>query len=171
MFELKEPWKLIGALLILIVVLLVIIFLQTNIDRPQTNTQPIVQYIVKQETVHDTVWKNNSFSIKPSKSFGFRMIEEIHSKRTDEIVFYIEPNVIQNNVNKSGGKLTENFTKSDNMCEILKKVIICTYGYKDEEGNYQEFYKEFPTDNFYLITTATDVSYDGLTTTGPVNWN
>ncbi len=169
MFELKEPWKLIGALIILISLLLVIIFLQIKIDNTVSNTQPI---IVKQETVHDTVWKNKDFSIKPKKPFGYSIIHEIHSKRTDEIVFYIEPNIVEENVKKSGGKkLTRISQHSDDMCEVLKKEIICMYSYADRDNKYHEFYKEFPSEQFYMITTVTDIYYDELTTTGPINWD
>lgn len=116
-----------------------------------------VREVVKQTIVHDTIVKyrthecSKEYGVDADAVNGNTYVFEIHSKRTDEIVFYLQPLVIWNQITKAGGKTT--IAESD-MCRHWKgQHTIGCYVEATIKGKSISFYKEWPDAEFYLVET------------------
>lgn len=119
--------------------------------------ETIVREVVKQTVVHDTIVKyethecSKEYGVDADPVDGKTYVFEIHSKRTDEIVFYLQPIVIWNQITKAGGKTT--IAESD-MCRHWKdQHTIGCYVEATVKGESISFYKEWPDAEFYLVET------------------
>lgn len=124
-------------------------------------TNQETKVIEKKVIVHDTIIKyrthkcSTEYGVEAEEVNGKTHVFEIRRKRTDEIVFYLEPIVIYNNIKKYyGGKTT--IPESD-MCRHWKdQHIIGCYITATYDGKHRSFFKEWPDSEFYLIETVSD---------------
>jgi len=124
-------------------------------DNYTPNQEPKV--IEKKVIVHDTITKymthecSKEYGVEATEVNGNTYVFEIHNKRTDEIVFYLQPMVIWNQITKAGGKTR--IAESD-MCKHWKdQHIIGCYVQARVKGKNISFSKEWPDSEFYLVET------------------
>lgn len=121
------------------------------------NTTQEPKIIEKKVIVHDTITKymthecSKEYGVEATEVNGKTYVFEIHSKRTGEIVFYLQPFVFSNQVKKAGGKT---IVAESDMCGHLKNshTIYCGVDAKFDE-KVLTFFKEWPESEFYLIET------------------
>lgn len=119
--------------------------------------ETVVREVVKHTVVHDTIVKyrthecSKEYGVDAAPVDGNTYVFEIHSKKTDEIVFYLQPLVLWNQIKKAGGKTR--IAESD-MCKHWKdQHTIGCYVEATVKGKNISFFKEWPDSEFYLIET------------------
>lgn len=117
-----------------------------------TNQQPIV--IEKKLIVHDTITNymthecSKEYGVETTKVNGETWVVEIHKKSNDEIVYYIQPTLIKQSIEKQGGSNFEFVHRIDKDDEDLFVAIKFKTGKKEHE-----FYKTWPQSNYYMVET------------------
>lgn len=119
--------------------------------------------IEKGVIVHDTITKylthecSKEYGVKATETdYGETHVFEIHNKRTDEIVFYLQPLVIINDAKKvaqkekAGGKLS---TQAKCKHDMQSHTIYCGVLAKLDDKVLINFLKVWPESEFHLIET------------------
>lgn len=126
--------------------------------------------IEKRVIVHDTI--TNYMTHECSKEYGVETTEvngetwvvEIHKKSNDEIVYYIQPTLIKQRIEKQGGSNFEFVHRIDKDDEDLFVAIRFKTGKKEHE-----FYKTWPQSNYYMVETyIKDFAAGSLTINNPI---
>jgi len=123
--------------------------------------------IEKEVIVHDTITKYLTHEC--SKEYGVKAtltekgeshVYEIHSKRTNEIIFYLQPLVILDELKKVGQK-EKAHGKFSAKCEhdMKSHTIYCGASANLNEKVIINFLKEWPDSEFYLIESYNYGSY------------
>lgn len=129
--------------------------------------QKVIEKIV---IVHDTITKYRTYEcsknmdIETTEVNGETWVVEIHKKSNDEIVYYIQPTLIKQRIEKQGGSNFEFVHRIDKDNEDLYVSIRFKTGKKEHE-----FYKTWPQSNYYMVETyIKDFSAGSLTISNPI---